>query len=45
MSHKTRLVLLAILAFGLAVTTKPYMRETAENIASHLAILMRTDAD
>ena len=45
MSAKTRIILLAILAPRLALTTNPYLREAAEIIASHLAILMRTDKD
>ena len=45
LSSKTRLALLAILAPRLAVTAGPNVREAAEIIASHLAILMRTDAD
>jgi hypothetical protein len=45
MSPKTRIVLLAIIAPWLALTTGPYLREAAEIIASHLAILMRTDGD
>ena len=45
MSAKTRIILLAILAPRLALTTNPYLREAAEIIASHLAILMRTDTD
>ena len=44
-SAKTRLVLLAILAPRLALTVGPRVREAAEIIASHLAILMRTDTD
>jgi hypothetical protein len=43
LTSKTRLVLLAILAPRLAVTAGPYLREAAEIISSHLAILMRTD--
>jgi hypothetical protein len=45
MSPKTRIALLAILAPRLALTTGPYSHKAAEMVASHLAILMRTDAD
>jgi hypothetical protein len=44
-SAKNHLVLLAVLAPRLALNAGPCVREASEIIASHLAILMRTDDD